>query len=240
MNLIIDIGNTRVKMGVFEKSKMRKKLVWDRLDRKRLESLLLKYKIQQVAVSSTAGLSVSTERFLNKHYRLLYLNAKTKLPINNLYKTPKTLGKDRLAGSVGAHHLYPGKNCLVIDAGTCITYDLITREGNYLGGNIAPGVEMRFKAMHKFTAKLPQVKQRNFKSLIGNTTISALQTGGALGAVLEMKGFIEAYQKKYTPLKVILTGGDADFFAKQLKTKIFVNQNLVLIGLNKILSHNAV
>ena len=240
MNLIIDIGNTRVKMGVFEKGSILKKLIWGKLEEKRLKVLLAKYNIKKVAVSSTAGLSPLIERFLKKNYQLLYLNAKTSLPIKNLYKTPKTLGKDRLAGAVGANHIFPTKNCLVIDAGTCITYDMITREGDYLGGNISPGVKMRFKAMHEFTAKLPEVKQRNYKTLIGKTTISALQTGGALGAVLEMEGFIKAYRKEFTPLRVILTGGDADFFANQLKTKIFVNQNLVLIGLNKILSHNAV
>jgi len=227
-------------MGVFDGAKMRKKLVWDDLNRKKLETLLQKHKINRVAVSSTAGLSSGVEQMLLKKYQLLYLNAKTSLPIKNLYKTPKTLGKDRLAGVVGASFLYPTKSCLVIDAGTCITYDIITTEGDYLGGNIAPGIEMRFKAMHEFTAQLPLVKRRNYKALMGNTTISALQTGGALGAVMEMGGFIEAYRKKYAPLRVILTGGDAEFFANRLKTKIFVNQNLVLIGLNKILSHNAV
>jgi len=240
VNLIIDIGNTRVKMGVFDKDQIIKKLIWKELDLKRLKALLTKYEINQVAVSSTAGLAPVVERFLEKNYQLLYLNAKTPLPIKNLYKTPKTLGKDRLAGAVGAYHLYPGKNCLIIDAGTCITYDIITKEGNYLGGNIAPGVRMRFKAMHHFTAKLPEVKRMNYKSLIGNTTLSALQTGGALGTVLEMEGFIKAYRKEIGPLRVIITGGDANFFENRMKTKIFVNQNLVLVGLNKILSHNAV
>jgi len=227
-------------MGVFDKFQIQKKLIWKQLDLKRLKVLLTRYKINQVAVSSTAGLSPVVERFLKKNHQLLYLSAKTPLPIKNSYKTPKTLGRDRLAGVVGAHHLYPGKSCLVIDAGTCITYDLITKESNYLGGNIAPGVKMRFKAMHHFTAKLPEMKQMNYKTLIGNTTNTALQTGGALGAVLEMEGFIKAYRKEFSPLKVIITGGDADFFENRLKTKIFVNQNLVLIGLNKILDHNAI
>ena len=164
---------------------------------------------------------------------------KTPLPIQNKYKTPKTLGKDRLAAVVAAKELYPRKHCLVIDAGTCITYDLITKESVYLGGAISPGMDMRFQAMNTFTAKLPLVKRKKTTNLIGNTTNSALQSGGVLGAVFEMEGFIRAYRKDFSPLTVILTGGAADFFAIFLKTKIFVHHNLILIGLNKLLNHNA-
>ena len=130
------------------------------------------------------------------------------------------------------------KGCLVIDAGTCITYDFIDSEGIYHGGNIAPGINMRLKAMFTFTESLPLVERKKLVSPIGKDTNSSLLTGGQLGAMLEMEGFIKLYKDKFGPLNVILTGGDANYFANKMKTKIFVNSNLVLVGLNQILNYN--
>lgn len=240
MNLIIDIGNTRTKLGVFDKSQLHKKFVLqERWTLAAAQVFLKKYEITSIALSSVAQVNPALEAHFKAHYQYLVLSAKTPLPISNLYKTPKTLGKDRLAAVVGAQALYPRKACLVIDAGTCITYDILDVEGAYHGGNIAPGVTMRLQAMHEFTARLPLVQRRKkLDTLVGNTTTTALRTGGQLGAVMEMKGFIGQYKKQFGRLNVILTGGDADFFANHLKTKIFVNHNLVLIGLNKILNYN--
>jgi len=239
VNLIIDIGNTRVKLAAFEKNDVQQKWLWPTLEEDKLLRLIKRKKIKQIALSSTRGIDKAMLKRLKKVLPVMLLEAKTPLPIINSYKTPKTLGKDRLAAVVAANELYPKKNCLVIDAGTCITYDLITKAGEYLGGGISPGVDMRFKAMDTFTAKLPLVKRTKEIELIGNTTNTALRSGGALGAVYEVEGFIKAYRKKFSPLTVLFTGGAADFFANYLKTKIFVNHNLVLIGLNKILNHNA-
>ncbi len=240
MNLIIDIGNTRTKLGVFDKSQLHKKIVLkDRWTLAAAQPFLKIQKIQRIALSSVAEVNPELERYFKAHYYYLALSAKTPLPISNLYKSPKTLGKDRIAAVVGAQALYPQKACLVIDAGTCITYDILDAEGAYHGGNIAPGVTMRLKAMHSFTARLPLVQRRKkVETLVGNTTTTALRTGGQLGAVYEMAGFIKAYKQQFGRLNVILTGGDADFFANHLKTKIFVNHNLVLVGLNKILNYN--
>jgi len=239
LNLIIDIGNTRTKLGVFGKGKLIRKGVLEKgWGVKELKAFIAKRKIENVALASVAGLDGKVEQFLKIYNYYLKLSASTPLPIRNTYKSPETLGNDRLAAVIGAYFLYPGKGCLVIDAGTCITYDFIDSKGIYHGGNIAPGINMRLKAMHTFTASLPLVERKNLVSLIGKDTNSSLLTGGQLGAMLEMEGFIKLYKEKFGPLNVILTGGDADYFANKMKTKIFVNSNLVLVGLNQILNYN--
>jgi type III pantothenate kinase len=239
LNLIIDIGNTRTKLGIFGKGKLIRKAVLEKSwGVKELQDFVAKRQIENVAVSKVAGLEADAEQFLKKNKFYLKLSAATPLPIKNNYKSPKTLGNDRLAVVVGAHYLYPGKGCLVIDAGTCITYDFISAKGIYLGGNITPGINMRLKAMHTFTANLPLVERKKLVSPIGNDTNSSILTGGLLGTMLEMEGFIELYKTKFGTLNVILTGGDADYFVNKLKTKIFVNSNLVLVGLNQILNYN--
>jgi type III pantothenate kinase len=189
----------------------------------------------QVIVSASGKTPASLMRHLRKNFPVIELTDKTKLPFVNKYKTPKTLGRDRMAAVAGAQSIFPKRNCLVIDIGTCITYDIIDQSGVYWGGNISPGVELRLKAMHSFTSNLPLVNRGKIVNLIGNTTSSALQIGATGGVLNEMRGFIDAAKKEYKGLNVILTGGDAHFFADKFKTKIFVNPNLVLIGLNQIL-----
>lgn len=240
LQLSIDIGNTRTKLGVFDNRKLVEHIIWNTWDLKEIKALVKKYDIQHVALSNTGKpKNKKVINFLNKETFFIALSHKTPLPIKNLYGTPKTLGRDRLAGVMGAYGLYPKKNSLVIDAGTCITYDLLTKDKNYHGGSIHPGVEMRLKAMNHFTARLPLIKRRKQKALIGKSTTTAIRIGAQVGAVAEMEGMINRYKAHVDgQLTVILTGGDADFFANQMKTKIFVNQNLVLLGLNKILNHN--
>lgn len=239
MNLIIDIGNTRTKLAVFDGKKLLKFVILkQRWSLSKAKLFLKKYKIQNVALTSVANMEQQLAAYLRKEYALLELTDKTAIPINNLYRTPKTLGKDRLAAVVGATELFPKKASLVIDAGTCITNDIIDADHNYHGGNIIPGIEMRFKAMDTFTARLPLVKRRKSDDFMGNTTISCMRSGTQWGVIYEMEGFIREYKKKFGRINVILTGGDADFFANRLKTKIFVNHYLVHIGLNKILNYN--
>ena len=238
MNLILDIGNTRTKIGVFSEHRLLKKMIWDQWTLRDVKELVEQKNINRVALSTVGNLKKSVDNFFKKHFYYINLNANTALPIKNHYKTPQTLGKDRLAAVVGAFAEYPNQHNLVIDAGTCIKYDLITADGDYYGGSISPGIEMRLKAMHHFTAKLPLVKRGSLRTLVGKNTKTALQTGGQLGAIAEASGFIRWYEEKYGQINVILTGGDANFFAKKLKTPIFVNQNLVLTGLNKILNYN--
>lgn len=238
MNLTIDIGNTRTKLGIFQNDVLVQKETWEEINLSKLKSWLYNQRIQKIILSSVANVEEEIEAYLSAHFFYIRLTEKTPLPIQNRYESPETLGKDRLAAIAGAFHLFPYENCLVIDAGTCITLDLITARGDFLGGNISPGIVMRLKAMHEFTAKLPLLQPHEQADWIGKTTESAMQNGAQLGAILEIEAFIEKCRSHYNQLNVILTGGDADFFAKTLKTKIFANQNLVLVGLNKILKHN--
>ncbi len=238
-NIVIDIGNTRIKTGLFEGAGLQQLKLWPTEDVEKMLYWTTNQKAENVILSTVAGHPASSiENRLRRQFFYICLDPATPVPINNRYRTPQTLGQDRLAAVVGAFQLYPYENCLVIDAGTCITYDLIDRKGNFLGGNIAPGINLRLKAMHAFTAGLPQVPAGETESWIGNTTSSAMRNGAQLGAVLEMEGFIGNCRRQMGEVNVILTGGDADFFAKKLKSEIFVNHHLVLLGLNKILTYN--
>jgi type III pantothenate kinase len=165
------------------------------------------------------------------------LTHETPLPIKNLYATPQTLGCDRLAAVVGAAHLYPNQNLLVIDAGTAITYELLSAKGEYLGGNISPGISLRFKALHHYTGKLPLCERADSYAPVGTDTQSAIAAGVLNGVLYEVQANVEQFSLKIPNLIAILTGGDADFFANRLKKPIFVVCDLVLIGLNRILEH---
>lgn len=239
MNLTIDIGNTRVKLGLFDQGKLVRKLVQDEWNEQEILDLATNQKVKNI-ILSTVGHALE-DQWISKiaqQFRLIILNENTALPFVNAYETPQTLGKDRLAAVAGALVLFPGKHCLIIDAGTCITYELLDANGVYLGGNIAPGIELRLKAMHAFTANLPKIEQGTIDQNIGKSTETAMRNGGQLGAVMEAEGFIDLYRQKFGQINVILTGGDADFFAKKMKSKIFVNHDLTLLGLNKILNYN--
>ncbi len=240
MNLTIDIGNTRSKWGLFDEQTLVEKTFRSDYAVEDIISYATNHQVKNIILSTVgAPIEPSWKARLEEHFYYLQLDQSTPLPIINAYGTPDTLGKDRLAAIVGAWQLYPGENCLVIDAGTCITYDVLKGDGKYLGGNISPGLAMRFKAMHEFTARLPLVKEGVINDPIGQSTETAMRNGGQLGTQLEMEGFIQLFEDQFGQLRVILTGGDADFFAKVLKSKIFVNPDLVLRGLNKILTYNA-
>ena len=239
MNLAIDIGNTRVKVGVFLEGELSAQGIWPDFSLERVETLAYNHPIKNVILSTVGPLEAEVTPWMEERFFFLQLTHHTQIPILNRYKTPETLGKDRLAAVIGAQVEFPGQNCLVIDAGTCITYDLLTADKTYHGGTIAPGIQMRLEAMHKMTAKLPLVERSPLGPIIGTSTTTALQNGAQWGALLEAKAFIDQCEEQYGSLQVIFTGGDASFFEKYLKRKIFVNQHLVLTGLNKILTYNA-
>ncbi|NNF20890.1 MAG: type III pantothenate kinase [Saprospiraceae bacterium] len=238
MNLVVDIGNTFIKIAVFEKDVLVYTEKFRQFRVKDLKNLRKKYPFTLCISSSVRKSDPYFIQHLSRNYHLLLLSHKTKVPIKNLYKTPKTLGLDRLAAVVGATNQYPGKNILVIDIGTCMTFDFIDKERNYLGGNISPGVELRLNAMHHFTSSLPLVQRKNNKDILGKSTKEALQNGAFHGLKYEIEGFIKNLTKKNRSLTVILTGGDAVNFGETLESKIFVDPNLVLKGLNDILTYN--
>jgi type III pantothenate kinase len=166
------------------------------------------------------------------------LDHNTRVPIENKYETPQTLGKDRLAGVIGAHVKFKGSNVLVVDIGTCMTLDVIDAKGTYHGGNISPGVHLRMQAMHRYTDKLPLVDFAINEDEIGKTTVKAMQNGAIYGTIGEIESFIRRTKKKFGDLKVVFTGGDADKFANLAETKIFVLPYLILVGLNEIILNN--
>lgn len=239
MNLAIDIGNTRAKIGLFDGSVLLEKQIWETWTLEKIKNLTTNQNVKNVIFSNVGRkMPEDMEAYLRQNFFCIELDTQTPLPIQNAYKTPETLGKDRLAAVVGAFEMFPNQSCLVIDAGTCITYDLLRWDGVYLGGNIAPGLEMRLKAMHHFTANLPLLTVGKTENLIGYSTESAMRNGAQFGTILEIQGFIDWSRSELGEINVILTGGSVEIFVKNLKSQIFVNPNLVLSGLNKILNYN--
>lgn len=240
MSLIcLDIGNTRMKVGIFHADKAPDFLVFKAYDVNTFKALQDQYSGYRFVLSSTARLTEEQEQYLLKTKDFFAVSHNTQLPFDNLYGTPATLGIDRIALIAGAKSLYPGRNCLVIDTGTCITLDFINDKGAYLGGSIHPGIEMRLKALHNFTGKLPLVDSAWQDGLIGNTTTECIKIGAITGAVKEIEHFILEYQEMYSDIVVILTGGDSEVFFYKVKNEIFAHPNLVLTGLEKIARYNA-
>lgn len=240
MNLIIDVGNTYVKLAVFKKDKIVKKQVINvSVLISTVKKILNKYpQINNAILSSVGNLKNNKLQKIQNTIDLMYLDSNVKLPFNNLYKTPKTLGSDRIALVSASAMKYPNKNVLVIDAGTCITYDFITKENDYLGGSISPGISLRYKSLHNLTANLPLLKREQPNSIIGRSTQDSIHSGVINGIVNEIQGVIKEYEREFKELTVILTGGDAEFLSKQLKSSIFANSNFLLEGLNYILEFN--
>jgi len=238
MNLIIDIGNSRVKMAIVEENIIIKKITCKSngitLNIKKLRK---EYAIDNCIISSVSKHDFSVQKSLDGLKKIIYLDHQTKIPLINDYHSPTTLGVDRIALASAAIKNYPNKNVLVIDAGTCITYDFISSDKNYLGGAISPGIVMRYRSLHEFTANLPLLNQNEF-NLIGKDTNSSIHSGVLNGSINEIDGVIDQYKTKYLNLTVVLTGGDTIFLAKKLKSTIFANPNFLLEGLNSILIHN--
>ena len=240
MNLVIDIGNTRTKFSVCNRGEVMITVPVEEFLPSHIDVLQLEYDgLDSVILSSVKDYSEELKQALhNKFETFIELESSTPLPIENYYNSKETLGKDRIAAVVGAFDLNPNTNILVIDAGTAITYDIITAEGKYLGGNISPGLEMRFKALHQFTGKLPKVETKQFNKLYGKTTEQAIRAGVQNGLVYEVESTITSFKEFYNNLKVIITGGDAEFFDNKLKNSFFVHFNLTSLGLNRVLQHN--
>lgn len=239
MNLIIDVGNTAVKLAVFDGFKLKTQTTESKTRvLSAVKSLIKKFKVNHAIISKVGSLSHYTIHKISEYTNLIILTKDTPVPFKNCYKTPETLGADRIALAAAAVLQYPNTNLLVIDAGTCVTYDFINNQKQYLGGAISPGLTMRYKAMHTFTEKLPLLKPNATNQLTGGTTLESMHTGTFVGILNEIDGFISAYKNIYPNLTVILTGGDAKILGNQLKNSIFANSNFLLEGLNSILEFN--
>jgi type III pantothenate kinase len=242
MNLVLDLGNSFGKIAVCQGRDVLESAVYEKITNREIAYFNTRYEeLKGVIISSV----VNDIRELVDYLGMLFehcieLDHNTAIPLINRYRTPETLGYDRIAAAVGAYTIYPKKNVLVIDAGTAITYDLVTAEGEYLGGNISPGMAIRFKSLNKYTNRLPLLEQTEERPpLLGSTTKEAIRSGIVNGILFELDGFIGDMTRLHPELRVILTGGDAKYFEGKLKSSIFVDLNLNLIGLNRILEYNA-
>lgn len=239
MNLIIDIGNSIAKLAIFDQDELVEVFRGSNHSLDCLPMLCSRYPLERGIIASVITLSNTIRKQLDKlPFKIIELSHETQVPITNLYKTPQTLGMDRLAAVVAASALKPDRDVLVIDAGTCVTYDFIDSKSQYRGGNISPGMRMRFKALNVFTDKLPKISAKGEIPLYGQTTETAIRAGVIRGIELEMSGYIQLLQKNYPGLLVFLTGGDEFSFDTNLKSIIFADKFLVLKGLNRILSYN--
>ncbi|CAM4073956.1 type III pantothenate kinase [Flavobacterium sinopsychrotolerans] len=235
MILVIDVGNTRIKGAVFEGPILLEIFVFTKIElQKNIENILKNFeKVSDLVVSSVGDVEklsfLAFENMLNVHF----ISNTDPFPFQNKYATPQTLGIDRMVLAAGATLQFPNQNRLVIDAGTCVTYDFIDQDNNYLGGAIAPGLRLRYESLHNYTAKLPLLALENPENLIGNSTSDSIHSGVVNGLVYEIDGFINEYRARYLNFIIILTGGDTDFLAKRLKNTIFANSNFLLESLNQ-------
>lgn len=240
MNLIIDIGNTKIKAAVFEQDTLKSKEIinYDNWQ-KSIESILKKNAtIQNIVVSSVSKIGKDSFLFLNSNYKVFFVSREMNFPFTNQYETPTTLGIDRMVLASGAVLRFPNTNRLVIDAGTCVTYDYIDENDNYLGGAISPGIRLRYEALNNYTAKLPLLTKEEPQKTIGNSTHQSIHSGVINGLTFEIEGFINNYSENQKNFIIILTGGDADFLAKRLKNTIFANSNFLLESLNQTFQYN--
>jgi len=238
MNLCIDIGNTTTKTAVFNGDEIVDYQKFDNQETMFVSRLADEYNVDNIIVCSTIGITPEMKRQLDKYAKkVVIMSHNTPVPITNLYSTPETLGMDRLTAVVGAWAEKEGNDILVIDNGTAITYDFINSKGEYLGGNISPGVSLRFRALNEFTKKLPLINAEGMKPEFGINTETAIRCGVVDGVKMEIEGFINKLLVKYPYLLVFLTGGYIIDFDKSLKKRIFVDKLLVLRGLNKIMAH---
>lgn len=239
VNLIIDRGNTMMKLAVFDADRLEAFVSYDCWDRLSVDEFLSGYSTDACIYSSVAGEDDEiVDFFQSRISRFHRFSTESRLPVQIGYRTPETLGLDRIAGVVGASCENPGMPILVIDAGTAITYDVVTEDGLFIGGNIAPGLQMRLRALHAFTSRLPEVSAEGEIPRLGCDTDTAIRSGVVQGICYEMEGYIQELTGKYPGLLVFLTGGDAFLFAERLKTPIFVDKNIVIKGLNRILYCN--
>ncbi|GLU51585.1 type III pantothenate kinase [Dyadobacter frigoris] len=236
MNVVVDSGNTYSKIGWFSGDHLIR--YETRLGFTELIELIRSELPERIMYSSVNRSVSEFLEALDRDVPVLNLTGNTPVPIKKDYETPHTLGADRVAGACGANWMFPEKDVLVVDMGTSITYDLVDREGIFRGGLISPGVRMRFNALHTFTKRLPLFDPEKDPEFIGKSTKNAIQSGVMNGTLAEIEGIINRYRHEIPSLCVVICGGDVAFFESNLKPPIFAVPELVLIGLNRILTYN--
>lgn len=240
MLLVIDVGNTQIKAAVFEQNTLleRENIAYHDWQ-VTLKKILKKFsEITDLVIASVGKLDKNDFLSLDSGLKVYFISRESKFPFNNNYASPTTLGIDRMVLASGAVLQFPQKNRLVIDAGTCITYDFIDANDNYSGGAISPGIRLRYESLHNYTAKLPLLNKENPIEIIGNSTTQSIHSGIINGISFEIEGFINSVLDKNDNFIIILTGGDAVFLAERLKNTIFANPNFLLESLNQTFQYN--
>ena len=238
MNLVVDIGNSSLKVAIFDKKLMTSKFIYTNQSLNIFSDLFKNNVIDNCLISNVSTIDKNILDFLKINSNLFSINESINLPFINLYKTKNTLGHDRIALVSAAAIDFPDQNTLIIDTGTCITYDFKNSENEYLGGGISPGIQMRFKSLNSQTSKLPLSTINLDYKLIGDDTNSSINSGVVYGVISEINGIINQYQERFKNIKIILTGGDSNFLLKKIKNTIFSDQNFLLKGLNYLLENN--
>lgn len=242
MNLCIDQGNSRTKVALFrEDGRLVKTFLYRSFHSSEVERLFSLYPITDAIISSVANIEPAVVNALHRLSKCFILfDHTTPVPIRNLYDTPQTLGQDRLAAAVGASSLIPNTNLLIIDAGSAITYDFVNKDGEYHGGNIAPGIKMRLTVLRQMTKKLPQVEveENQLIPLFGKNTNDAIAAGVIRGIVFEVKGYMRTLSERMGTFETIICGGGATYIINNLQQSVRYERNLVLIGLNQVLEYN--
>ena len=239
MNLVLDVGNSLLKIALFEKSELIQKFKFSGNYKRNIEDIISKYKVTHSIISNVGRIDDSTINILKESTSLLLVSNQLKIPFKNLYKSKNTLGQDRLALVSAAAFNFPNENVLIVDVGSCITYDFKNNNNEYLGGGISPGISMRFKSLNTFTSNLPLIDFDNIHKLIGNNTKNSINSGVINGTISEINGIIQQYCEEFKNIRIILTGGDSNFLLKRIKNSIFADQNFLLVGLNKLLEDNS-
>ncbi len=240
MLLAIDVGNTQIKLAVFEQNNIKIQKIVSLSSWKIEVQNILDFNdlIDNIVVSSVGHLDENEFKNITSKAKLNFITANSKFPFINSYTTPNTLGADRMVLAAGATLLFPNQNRLVIDAGTCVTYDFVDSDNVYHGGAISPGIKLRYESLHNYTAKLPLLSTEYPDEIIGNSTLQSIHSGIINGIIFEIDGFISSIMDNNDNFIIILTGGDAEFLAKRLKNTIFANPNFLLESLNQTFQYN--
>ncbi len=240
MNLAIDIGNSSCKVGVYSPEKKEYVTYSPRPDNSLIEGVISEYPVKRAILSTVRrDNKMFMDTLKNAGIEIRILSHKTRLPYTLQYESPETLGTDRIAGVAAAHNMFKESNVLVIDVGTAVTYDLLTDDNIYRGGNISPGLQMRFMALHEYTGRLPLVSKDDSFGNLGVNTIDAIRSGVQTGLIFEINNYIRNFKNRYIELKVILTGGDGEFLSQKMEEEHILIPDLVIDGLNYILNYNA-
>ena len=239
MNLILDVGNSLLKIALFKKSQLIQKFKFTENYKRNIEDIILENNVTHSIISNVGRIDDSIINTLKESTNLLLVSNQLKFPFKNLYKSKNTLGQDRLALVSAAAFKFPKENVLIVDAGSCITYDFKNNNNEYLGGGISPGISMRFKSLNTFTSNLPLIDFDSIHQLIGNNTKNSINSGVINGTISEINGIIQQYCEEFKNIRIILTGGDSNFLLKRIKNSIFADQNFLLVGLNKLLEDNS-